>query len=124
MKRRPIFAVLTALSLFGCGGGGNSGNSTDATRPTVMYWRTASIPVTITSKEGSLSTGCSADQVDAYRSDGTAVDPTETRTIVAEVISSSASGQSIRLRIKKETLVNGSDKPNNVGLEAVLEGVA
>ena len=178
-------AALTALSLFGCGGGGgNSGSSTDATRellagagtnanPTVFYWRTASIkasttyynstggdqtcPVTITGKNGELSTGCSEDQLDAYRSDGkilydvvgtpnwnsatdtftvngsevtitdsTAVDPTDTKTIVAEVISQSSGVGGVprlRLRVKSETLVNGTNRPNNVGLEVVLEGV-
>jgi hypothetical protein len=179
-------AALTALSLFGCGGGsgGNSGSSTDATRellagkgtaasPTAFYWRTVSIkasttyynstgndqtcPVTITGKNGALSTGCSEDQIDAYRSDGkilydvvgtpnwnsatdtftidgsvvtvtdsTATDPTETKTIVAEVISQPTGvggAPRLRLRIKSETLVNGTSKPNNVGLEVVLEGV-
>ncbi|WP_309713275.1 hypothetical protein [Armatimonas sp.] len=187
MKRQQFFtttlAALTALSLFGCsGGGGNSGsNSTDATRellagkgtaasPTIFYWRTASLkanttyynatggdqpcPVTITSKSGSADgLGCSEDQVDAYRSDGkilydvsgtpnwsTSTDsftvngsevtitngdtaePTDTRTIVAEVISESS--DKIRLRIKRETLVNGTNRPNNVGLEVVFQAVS
>ena len=111
-------------------------------------------PVTITSKSGSANDlGCSEGQVDAYRSDGKILydvvgtpnwsestdsftvngsevtitdsdvtEPTDTRTIVAEPISES--GGKIRLRVKRETLVNGTNKPNNVGLEVVLEGVA
>lgn len=50
-------------------------------------------------------------------------DPDETRSFVMEVISSSDGGQRIRLRLKKETRVNGTDNPTNVGSELVIEGV-